>query len=59
MKFDICFKNIERICNSTVRFSKYVIMLIFLVRVVALYYNLVYSQTLSLNFSPLNILGPY
>ena len=59
MKFDMCFKNIERSCNSIVRFSKYVAMLIFLVRVVALRYNLVCIQILFLNFSPLNILGPY
>ena len=43
-----------------VRFAKYVAMLICLVKGVALCYNLVCSQTLSLNFSPLNnILGPY
>ena len=59
MKFDMCFENIERTCNSTVKFSKYEAMLIFLVRVVALRYNLVCIQTLSLNFSSLNILGPY
>ena len=59
MKFNMCFKNIERIYNSMVMFSKYVAMLIFLVRVVALCYNLVCSQTLSLNFNFLNILGPY
>ena len=59
MKFDMCFKSIARTCNSTVKFSKYVAMLIFLVRVVALCYNLVCNQTLSLNCSPLNILGPY
>ena len=41
MKFDMCFKNIERSCNSMVRFSNYVAMLICLVRFVALRYNLV------------------
>ena len=59
MKFDMYFKNIERTCNSTVRFSKYIAMLIFLMKVVALCYSLLCNQTLSLNFSPLNILGPY
>ena len=55
----MCFKN-KRICNSTVRFTKYVVMLICLVRVVTLYYNLVCNQILSLNFNPLNnILDPY
>ena len=43
-----------------VRFANYVTVLICLVRVVALCYNLVCNQILSLNFSPLNnILGPY
>ena len=43
-----------------VRFTNYVTVLICLVRVVALCYNLVCNQILSLNFSPLNnILGPY
>ena len=43
-----------------VRFGNYVTVLICLVRVVALCYNLVCNQILSLNFSPLNnILGPY
>ena len=43
-----------------VRFAKYIAMLICLVRVVALCYNLVCIQILSLNFSLLNnILGPY
>ena len=43
-----------------IRFSKYVIMLIFLMKVVALSYNKVCDQTLSLNFDPLNnILGLY
>ena len=37
-----------------VRFAKYVVMLICLVRVVVLCYNLVCNQTLSLKFSPLN-----
>ena len=55
----MCFNNVERTCNSTIRFSKYIAMLIFLVRVVALCYNLVYNQILSLNSSPLKILGPY
>ena len=46
--------------NSTIGFAKYVAILICLVRVVALCYNLVCNQILSLNFSPLNnILGPY
>ena len=38
MKFDLFFKNINNI-NLMVRFSKYVIMLICLVRVVVLCYN--------------------
>ena len=43
-----------------VRFTNYVTVLICLVRVVALCYNLVCNQILSLNFSPLNnLLGPY
>ena len=29
MKFDMCFENIERTCNLTVKFSKYEAMLIF------------------------------
>ena len=59
MKLDMCFKN-KRTYNSTVRFTKYVVMLICLVRVLALCYNLVCSQILSLNFNPLNnILDPY
>ena len=39
MKLDMCFKNIKKTYNSTVRFSKYVIMLIYLVKVVVLDYN--------------------
>ena len=35
MKFDMHIKNI-RICNLTVRFSKYITMLIFLVKVVVI-----------------------
>ena len=43
-----------------IRFSKYVTMLIFLMKVVALSYNKVCNQTLFLNFDPLNnILGLY
>ena len=43
---------------STDRFSKYIVILIFLLRVIALGYNYVYNKTLSLNFGPLkNILG--
>ena len=43
-----------------IRFSKYVNMLIFLMKVVALSYNKVCNQTLFLNFDPLNnILGLY
>ena len=43
---------------STDRFSKYIVILIFLLRVIALGYNYVYNQILSLNFGPLkNILG--
>ena len=43
---------------STDRFSKYIVILIFLLRVIALGYNYIYNQTLSLNFGPLkNILG--
>ena len=59
MKFDMCYKNIKNIqLNENI--FKNVVMLIGLVKVVALCYNLVCSQILSLNFSPLNnILGPY
>ena len=39
MKFDMCFKNIKKTYNLMVRFSKYVTMLIFLVRVVVLDYS--------------------
>ena len=40
-------KNIkEHICNPTVRFSKYVVILIFLVGVVGIGYNQVCSQIL-------------
>ena len=43
-----------------IRFSKYVTMLIFLMKIVALSYNKVCNQTLFLNFDPLNnILGLY
>ena len=43
-----------------IRFAKYVAILIYLVRVVALCYNLVCNQILSLNISPLNnIFVPY
>ena len=41
----MCVKNIKNIL-SMVRFSKYVVMLIFLMEVVALGYNQVWSQTL-------------
>ena len=40
-----CVKNIKNIL-SMVRFSKYVVMLIFLMEVVTLGYNQVWSQTL-------------
>ena len=43
MKLDMCFKNIKKKKkkknNSTVRFSKYIVMLICLVKVVVLAYN--------------------
>ena len=39
MKFDMFFKNIKKTYNLMVRFSKYVAMLIFLVRVVVLDYS--------------------
>ena len=39
MKFVMRVKNIKKTCNSMIRFSKYVTMLIFLVRVVGLGYN--------------------
>ena len=41
----MCVKNIKNIL-SMVRFSKYMVMLIFLMEVVALGYNQVWSQTL-------------
>ena len=41
----MCVKNIKNIL-SMVRFSKYVVMLIFLMEVVALGYNQVWSQNL-------------
>ena len=44
IKFDMCFKNIKNI-KLTFKFSKYVTILIYLVRVVALRYSLVCSQT--------------
>ena len=44
MKFDMCFKNIKNI-NLTFKFSKYVTVLICLVRVVVLGYSLVCGQT--------------
>ena len=55
-----CVLRTKIIYYSTVRFTKYVAMLICLVRVVVLCYNLVCSLNLSLNFNPLNnILGFY
>ena len=39
MKLDICFENIKKTYNSTLKFSKYVVMLICLVKVVVLDYN--------------------
>ena len=39
MKLDMYFKYIKKKYNSTVRFSKYVVMLICLVKVVVLGYN--------------------
>ena len=38
-KFDMCVKNIKKIYNLTIRFSKYKIMLILSMGVVALSYN--------------------
>ena len=35
MKFDICVENIKNIYNLMIKFQKYVVILIFLVRVVA------------------------
>ena len=49
MKFDMHFKNIKKkkkTYNSMVRFSKYVIMLIYLVKCVAIGYNEICSQIL-------------
>ena len=55
-----CVLRTKRTCNSIIRFSKYVTMLICLVKVLVLGYNKVCSQTLSLNFGPLNnILSHY
>ena len=48
MKLDMYFKNIKKKYNSTVRFSKYLVMLICLVKVVVIDYNQVCSQTLVL-----------
>ena len=44
MKFDKSVKNIKKICNLTVKFLTYVVMLIILKGVVANSYNQVYNQ---------------
>ena len=54
----MCFKNIKNI-KLTFKFSKYVTILIYLVRVVALRYSLVCSQTFLYTLILNNILGPY
>ena len=43
MKFDKSVKNIKKICNLTVKFLTYVVMLIILKGVVANSYNQVYD----------------
>ena len=47
MKFDMHIKNNNKKCNPTIRFSKYLVRFIFLVKVLAIDYNQVCSQTLS------------
>ena len=45
-KFDTHILKTKRTYNSHVRFSKYVVILIFLVEMLTISYNQVYSQTL-------------
>ena len=40
MKFVMCSKKIKKICNSMIKFLKYAVMLICLVKVVALQLSL-------------------